>query len=559
MRTQVSATLLTVLLAGGGGRRAPAFDIGVTTSLDRVFADRPVSFRGTRTRDARVELARNEYEAVQVVVFPNRDLRRFTAAVGDLRHAGGGSSLPRADVAITLIGSVNLVQPRLAGSQAGWYPDPLLPNDPVELSRGALQSYLITVHTRAETQPGDFTGTLHLHGVTDDGAAVADSVTLHVHVWNFALPKTPHLKTMALCGWDLPGKMWPSDRFTNEQATAIMLRVADLGYRNRLPPSGCLANGLVSWNWKGKGNTDYGFPTHDGAQFNAARTGALIDYMLDHGANNIFIGFTANPYALPAQSAQRETRLRRYLTDYRAYLQSRKLLPLAYVYGIDEPWGAAVADAKRVYRVVKDVAPDVAFMQNTNQNNDRAVATFLGSFDALDINLGWFDTLRVDRARRQSPAALRDLWWNINAWPESHPNLFLEDPLTDARIVGPMSYKFSIQGFEYWNLLSKSGVHSYHPIARGETRVKWDVGRESLDGTLMYPAAADREVYSSLRFESLRDGFEDAEYLYLLAAKDPKNPLLSVGIVSSISTFATEPDSILAFRRKVARALEGSP
>ena len=53
-----------------------------------------------------------------------------------------------------------------------------------------------------------------------------------------------------------------------------------------------------------------------------------------------------------------------------------------------------------------------------------------------------------------------------------------------------------------------------------------------------------------------RDGFEDAEYLYLLAAKDPKNPLLDVSTVSSLSTFATEPDSIYEFRRRVARAIE---
>src|SRR4029077_16897826 len=104
MRTAVVASLWTVVLAGGGGTRAPAFDVGVTTSLNRVFADRPSSFQGTLTRDARVELAQNEYEAIQVVVFPKRDLKRFTVSAGDLRHVGGGPSLPAADVAITLIG-----------------------------------------------------------------------------------------------------------------------------------------------------------------------------------------------------------------------------------------------------------------------------------------------------------------------------------------------------------------------------------------------------------------------------------------------------------------------
>src|SRR5262249_46316781 len=157
---------------------------------------------------------------------------------------------------------------------------------------------------------------------------------------------------MVICNWDLPKRMWPGRRFRPEDTRAAMLAVAELGFRNRLPPVACLANGLVSWNWKGEGDTKYGFPAHVGSRFDSVTTGRLIDYLLERGANHFFIGFTSNIFARPAQAAERESRLRAYLTDYYSYLKSRNLLGLAYVYGVDEPWGAAVADAKRIYDVV---------------------------------------------------------------------------------------------------------------------------------------------------------------------------------------------------------------
>ncbi len=556
LRRPALALLVPLLaLRAGGVDRAEPFEVGVTSSLDKVFAERPYDFEGRLSLEATVELARNEYEATQLVAFPSEPLARFTLQATDLERVGGGTPLPADRVAIALVGYVNLKAAKVAGDRVGWYPDALLPPDPIALSPGVPQPYLVTVRTDSSTVPGDYVGRVVLRGTRTSGDTVSRTVRLTVRVWDFVLPRRSRFKSTVLCDWGLPKRMWPGERFTSEQLRAVMLRVADLGFRNRLPPTVCLANGLASWNWQGKGNTTSGYPTHDGATFNAERTGALIDFMLARGANHFFIGLTSNPYERPEEAAAREQRLRRYLADYAAYLRRRGLLDLAYVYGVDEPWGPAVADAKRVYALVKSVDPGLRLMQNTNQNNDRVIGDFLGSFDALDLNLGWFDVTRLARYRRANPDGLRDVWWNVNLWPDTHPNLFLEYPLVDARIIGPMSFKYSIQGFEYWDLLSKASIGHYYPVRRGEARIQWDVGRQSLDGALVYPGARDHEIYSSLRYESFRDGMEDLEYLYLLADREPTNPLLRVEIVGGLSDFATRPEAILAFRRQVAAAL----
>ncbi len=102
---------------------------------------------------------------------------------------------------------------------------------------------------------------------------------------------------------------------------------------------------------------------------------------------------------------------------------------------------------------------------------------------------------------------------------------------------------------------TKAVIGAYHPIASDELRVRWNVDRHSLDGTLVYPGAGGG-IYSSLRYESFRDGVEDAEYLYLLEATHPDHPLLRVPTVTGISEFATDPAAILEFRRRVAAAIE---
>lgn len=532
----------------------PDLKVGVTGAQNKVFIEKPYGFDGRFEGGACIELAGNEYEAVQLVLFPGR-LETVTVKVGDLHRQNSNAVIRASNIDINVVGYVNLVDAKVpAESRRGWYPDPLLNNQPVELRPDSPQAFLITVYTPATTTPGDYRG-----GITVTAGRRQMSIPLRVRVWDFALPNVSRFKTTVLADWATPDDMWPVamgyPKLTDEARKRYMLRLADLGFRNRLAPTAYLANGLHSWNWRGEGDTRPGYPTHDNGVFNPERTGELIRYMLAKGANHFFVGVTSDIYAIEGLTAPRERALRRYLEDYRAFLDTRGLLDKAYIYGVDEPWGDAVDHARKTYAFVKaNGGRGIRYLQNTNQNNEHIIGDLLGFFDTLDINLGWYGETGLGGYRHAHPEALSDVWWNVNLWPDSHPNLFLEYPLTDARIIGPMSYKFGIQGFEYWDVLAKPGIGNYHPLSADELRVDWQVDKHSLDGTLVYPGE-HHEIYSSLRYESLRDGFEDLEYLYLLESRDPDNPLLNVPIVKSLHAYATDPDAILAFRREVAGAI----
>ncbi len=527
-------------------------DLGVTSSLNKVYFEAPTEFNGVLNESALIELAHNEYEATQIVVFPKADIDGLTLSLSPVLRIGSGDILPARDITIELVGFVNQLEAKVEGDRIGWIPDPLLPNQTRDLTDGILQSYLITVYADPTLAAGYYTGNILLSG-THTGGAVNASIPFKVRVWDFELPRTGQFKTTHLGGWGLAGNMW-GNKPSQTERYEFMMRLADLGFRNRLPPLCYLANGLVSWNWKGQGDTRYGYPTHDGTTFNTKRMNTIIDYMLDKGANHFFIALTSNIYKISGKANNREKALRQYLQDYNTYLADRKLQDMVYVYGVDEPWGSTVQQAKKVYTFVKGVTPVLAFMQNTNQNNDTIVPELLGYFDALDINLGWYNVTKIDKNRTANPSQLNDLWWNVNIWPDVHPNLFLEFPLVDARIIGPMSYRFDIQGFEYWQIFTKGSIGAYYALPSTDLRAQWDIDKKSLDGSLIYPGS-NGEIFSSLRYESFRDGIEDMEYLYALEKKSPMHPLLSVETVSNLSTFETNATAILDYRRRLAAAI----
>ena len=530
-------------------------DVGFTTSLNKVFFEAPTDFAGTITSETQINVAGNEYEATQMILFPKENISGVTVGVSDLTRTGGSEIIPASDITISPVAYVNLTEAKVAGDRTGWIPDPLLPNGPLNLSNGVLQPYLITVYAKSLSRSGDYAGSI----TVKSGSTVLATLTLKVKVYNFSLPKASKFKTVNFTSWDSLSGMWPESQgypsLSGDQNKPHYLKLADLGFKNRIPPVAFMANGLASWNWGGTGGTSYGYPTHDGGVFNPTRTGELIDYMVSKGANHFFMGLTSDVYLYPGMTTTRLASLKKYFTDYRLYLISRGLLDMAYVYNADEPWGDAVQHAKDTYTFLKtNVGSDLRIMQNTNQDNGTILGTLLGYFDSLDINLGWYDITDSAGYRTQHPDQFQDFWWNVNIWPDVHPNLFLEYPLVDARIMGPMSFKYNMQGFEYWDVCSRYGMASYHPIDSNETRVQWDVDLHSLDGTIVYPGT-NYELNSSLRYESFRDGMEDQEYLYLLKEKDPANPLLNVSVVTGLSQFEQDPTNIFAWRDSVALAL----
>ncbi len=125
----------------------------------------------------------------------------------------------------------------------------------------------------------------------------------------------------------------------------------------------------------------------------------------------------------------------------------------------------------------------------------------------------------------------RNVWWYV-AFGARHPyaNVWIDSPITETRIWLWQTWKHNLDGILYWSV---NWWLWADPWRTGET-FKISNG----DGNFLYPDASGKPL-SSIRWEVLRDGFEDYELFCILeAAKDEigdKNPQLTQRIDTLLS------------------------
>jgi len=555
-----------------------------TSSLNKVFFESNIDSVKGSSYQVDIELAKNEYEAAQLLISAETSISNISVEVSDLINCDTRSTLKTNDnIEISAVAYINvnmqkqktnLEEPILISSN-GWYPDPLLRNQLVTLKPNELQPFLITVHTPQGTHSGDYVGTITINDDSNRGVLLP----IRVRVWDFELPKVSRFKTTSFLHWGMAKKIWSNDfvdSLDHGELKDVMFKMTDLAFRNKLPPSFFFANGLNSRDWKGHNHADVGYPTHDcpyvevddvlidrssdvnSCTFNKERTLEFIKYFLNMGANHFFIGLTGNVFKFENTETSRKKTVEDYLKDYLDLIVENNLQEYAYLYGPDEP--KDFQHAVDTYAYSKAILGDnIRYLQNTNRNNNQALMEVRKFSDLIDINLGFYESNDANFYRKRYPVDFKEFWWNINIWPATHPNLFIQYPLADARILGPMSFKYKMNGFEYWQLVgdvsdSDAAMAHYHPLAPDEFRANWLVQEKSLDGFLMYPGD-DFSVYSSMRFESVRDGFEDMEYLFMLEDLNPEHELLSVRTIFGLTEFEYDSEKIYQYRREVALAI----
>jgi hypothetical protein len=186
----------------------------------------------------------------------------------------------------------------------------------------------------------------------------------------------------------------------------------------------------------------------------------------------------------------------------------------------------------------------------------------------------------VPEGLQERIAAGDDAWFYVCTGPKApHAGLFIDHNAIDLRVWTWMGWKWDIIGSLIWraNLWTSGGYPgeglqdpwtdpmSYRVRGGGY----WGNG----DGRLIYPPRVDPNQphepiisgpIDSIRWEMLREGFEDYEYFVMLQDLVADRPnaeaeaLLAVPehVAASSSDFTRDPQPLLAHRRALARAIE---
>lgn len=167
-----------------------------------------------------VEAAGNEYEPVQLVLRPSKDLIDVWVEVSDL--SGPDAVLSAGNIDVAQVAYVRVTHPTDSAGAPGWWPDPLPPYEPGRtLEAGVNHPFWITVHVPEGQPAGLYTGS-----VTLSAEGWRASVPMRLRVWDFALPRQTHLQTaFGLSAGTIR-------RFHNLETTEELRQVLDLYHRD---------------------------------------------------------------------------------------------------------------------------------------------------------------------------------------------------------------------------------------------------------------------------------------------------------------------------------------
>jgi hypothetical protein len=529
--------------------------VWTTTTMDKVLKEAaPPTNPGEALQ---LFAAKNEFEPFQVVV------RAEGAASATLAMAplSGPGAIDR--VEIRRVGYVSISEPSDPGSiPSGRVPDPLEPTTfgaDEALPAGENQPFWITVYVPPDAPAGDYQSTLT---ITVDGAAA--EVPVRLHVFDFALP--------AKIGFD---GNWNSSfqALGGSDSLEAVQSLKDFFYEHRLVPSS------VAW--------PAGLNYDGGIEYDCA-SGTFLDednpydfsqlgpkYVDGAGWNGTgfpsfqIMGFVDNSTPRPQTfcgvdrgadhygTAEYNAEWSKLLSAIDAYLSARGWQDKGYYYVQNEPQGQEDYDlAAHLAQLTKAAAPNLRIAVSEEPKPE--IAEHPGAAGA-SYDLWWADLSHFEpEYAKARQAAGEDVWWYFlygDLPPHFNP-ITIDHGGIESRIAFWAAYKYRIRGFAYYSVTGWGDDPYANPRPQGTN--------QNGDGFLLYPPVAGGLV-SSIRWELLREGAEDFEYLLLAAGGAmPATPDDATGCdasaasaVSSITSFTHDTTALKHLRDELGRMLGG--
>ena len=526
-----------------------------TTTMDKVLREAtPPTTQGDAI-DLRA--AKNEHEPFQIVV-------RATSAASvtlSMTPFTGPGTLDA--IELRRVGYVTISEPSDPGSiPSGQIPDPLDPasfGEEESLPAGENQPFWITVSIPSSAAAGDYTSTLT---ATVDGSSV--DVPVHLHVFDFALPaqigfdgnwntsfqalggsesleKVRELKDFFFAHRLVPSSVaWPAGlNYTGgieyDCATATFLEEDNPYDFSQLGPEYIDGQG-----WNG-----VGFPSFQIMQF--------VDNSTPRPADFCGVARGASHFGTPEYNAEWS----KLLAAIEAYLAERGWTDKGYYYVQNEPQGQEDYDlAAFLAKLSKDAAPSLRIAVSEEPKAEIAAHPDIGS---ARYDLWWADLSHFDPEYAKIRQAAGDVvWWYFlygDLPPHFNP-ITIDHPGIESRIPFWSAYSHRVQGFAYYSVTGWGDDPRSNPRPQGTN--------QNGDGFLLYPPVGG-ELVTSIRWENLREGAEDHEYLRLAAggvlpptADVPAGcDVTAQSAAASTTSFTRDAAAFLHLRDELGYYLEG--
>ncbi len=471
----------------------------------------------------KIQMARNEAEAVQLMMYANRDVACYNVTVSDL--VCGNSMIPASSVEIFAEfyqEAVNTGQPSNPDFSSGYVPDPLLPiataveYGETAIVKGNNQAVLLDVTTTAGTAPGIYTGVVT---VTADEKTY--QIPMEVTVYDIDLTGVEELRTaFSLFSRDhfASGELDSSDEMT-KLYTDMMLKY---NMSSRLPFEG---NGgieryieLLREYYFKDGFTAYTLyyePT--GSGYDGVPSNVNLPLLKEYVRAIARASVEDRVNYLDKAYSYFHTDVDEPVTEEQ-FLQAKKTIDLYF---------QMLSDCDTELRAEFSGTEDYDYYANVVSPVLTTIPDVIpGSYDIDDVKAYNLDMVTVCPVlnRFASPSYSKYIRegrehldvWMYTCWGPTYPypNAHIKDQPLSTRVLGWMCYELDTPVYLMW--ATSCYVWMEHGDVVEDAWTSMDTGQPSAgDGKLTYPGAkyGIEGPCPSLRMVAYRDMSEDYQLL----------------------------------------------
>lgn len=588
-------TFIPVLFEAAYGKRLSTADASLglwwASSGWKISQDRALPLETDQSGGLLIRAARNETEAVQLVVRPQHDLEEVTLYTQGL-EGPDGARIETADIDLLRVQYLDVQFPTDYSSTAAPWPSPLQPLEaPLTLKAGQNQPFWVRVNVPKSATPGLYEGIVEL--IAQDCVA---QIPLRVQVYDFVLPDRMTCTTAMSLSWGRVRSYHGLKSEADEQK--VLEKYLDNFSAHHISPynPAPLDRFLVHWPDMAPGG-DYDLDnielTIDWAAWDQAMEKAIEDYHFNSfsmpvsglGAGTFHSLRHGKLLDFTDDTPEYKALMREYLGQLETHLREKGWLDEAFVYWFDEPDPHQYEFVMDGFRKLKEYAPDMRRMLTEQFEPELAGGPNL-----------WCPTsphFSPENAEKRMELG-ETYWWYVCTVPKApYATLFLDHAGIELRTWLWQTWERDIEGILIWttNWWTSDAAYPNGLQNPYDDPMSWvsgystDAGQRQPwgngDGRLIYPPleAADAKPgnpvikgpVESMRWEMLRDGIEDYEYFAILrrlleqhgdklskGKRRAYEDLLEVpeAVTAGTTSFSLDPAPIEAHRHKLATAIE---
>ena len=525
-----AAMLFSVAACDSGKETQGEAELWSAANTEKILADREYAEDVKGAGKLTYETAKGEYESAQLIVTAISTVSDIELTAAALTGPDGAKiGTENINVYFQKYMQIDSMSSPQAPADFGLWPDALVPMDAIvkagenRVEKGMNQGFTVQIYTPADAKTGVYSGnfTLKIDGETKQ-------VPVSVEVWDFVVPQETHMKT-AFYNFR---KYLMGGELDNTEAMYQEYFDFMLDYRISVTDLPVYDNDIESYVEQAK---KYAADPRCGA----------YNMRFQYENKTVVMEGVINKFIPEIDYDHFKQILKRLAEESTPELN---LFEKLYIYdnAVDEPEGTdRIEDANYKQIMINQSLQETVdelksagfdFTAHGLEEDDILGIEFVitGRYLNEMPDIRTYCPLVSDMTteeqrefyadlRENDPDGYKTTWW-YDAWQPQYPypNYRIEESSVGSRVMSWMQMDYGITGLLYWgtSVYSEATVPNADPGPRDPYENPYSFGgaKVTQDGCLTYPGRP-YGIYGpvpSIRLESIRDGIEDYEYLWLL-------------------------------------------